>query len=142
MINSRKPEDLTPATQAKLQAFRRECQQAGIDVLITSTMRDNAYQAHLYAQGRTAPGKVVTNAQPGSSWHNYGVAFDAVPLRDGKPVWGTKTSADASLWRRMGECGERAGLEWGGRWKFVDMPHFQATQGKTIAQARAGAVFA
>lgn len=142
MINSRDIADLTPATQALAKAFQRACAQVGLDVLIYSTKRDNAYQAHLYAQGRTHPGKVVTNAKPGTSWHNYGVAFDAVPLRDGKPVWGSKAPADRALWQTMGQCGERAGLEWGGRWKFVDMPHFQATQGKTIAQAQAGAVFA
>lgn len=142
MINSRKIEDLTPATRAKAWAFMQACQAAGLQVAIISTLRDNAYQAHLYAQGRTAPGKVVTKALPGSSWHNYAVAFDAVPLRNGVPVWGTDTPADKGLWQTMGQCGEKAGLEWGGRWKFVDMPHFQDTQGKTIAQAKAGAVFA
>lgn len=142
MINSRKIEDLTPATQGRARAFLQACEQAGIRVLITSTLRDNAYQAQLYAQGRTAPGKVVTKAKPGTSWHNYGVAFDAVPLRNGQPVWGTDAPADKALWQTMGQCGERAGLEWGGRWQFVDMPHFQHTQGKTIAQAQAGAVFA
>lgn len=142
MINSRKIEDLTPQTQALARAFQRACQEVGLSVQIYSTLRDNAYQASLYAQGRTAPGNIVTKAKPGDSWHNYGVAFDAVPLRDGTPVWGNKTPADASLWQTMGQCGERVGLEWGGRWKFVDMPHFQATQGKTIAQAKAGAVFA
>lgn len=142
MINSRRIEDLTPATRALAGAFLQECHAAGLPVMIISTLRDNAFQAHLYAQGRTRPGKVVTKALPGSSWHNYGVAFDAVPMRGGELVWGADTPADKALWQTMGECGERVGLEWGGRWKFTDMPHFQDTQGKTIAQAKAGAVFA
>ena len=33
-------------------------------------------QAKVYAQGRTAPGKIVTHAKPGHSNHNFGVAFD------------------------------------------------------------------
>jgi hypothetical protein len=28
------------------------------------------------AQGRTAPGKIVTNARPGTSAHNFGAAYD------------------------------------------------------------------
>lgn len=142
MIDSRSLTDLTPATRAKAEAFLRACRADDLMVQIYSTKRDNEYQAKLYAQGRTAPGKIVTNAKPGTSWHNYGVAFDAVPLRNGQPVWGNKTPADKALWETMGRCGEKVGLEWGGRWEFVDMPHFQDRQGKTIAQAQAGATFA
>jgi peptidoglycan L-alanyl-D-glutamate endopeptidase CwlK len=143
MINSRKIEDLTPATQVLARAFQQACVEAGLSVLIYSTLRDNAYQAKIYAQGRTTAGDIVTKARPGRSFHNYGVAFDAVPLRNGQPVWKPKTPTEHALWQTMGQCGQRVGLEWGGSWKgFRDMPHFQATQGKTIDQAQAGAVFA
>ncbi len=45
---------------------------------ITCTHRSNDEQNALYAQGRTASGKVVTNAQAGQSPHNYkpSAAFD------------------------------------------------------------------
>jgi len=29
----------------------------------------------------------------------------------------------------VGVIGESAGFEWGGRWKFVDKPHFQFPRG-------------
>jgi peptidoglycan L-alanyl-D-glutamate endopeptidase CwlK len=29
---------------------------------------------------------------------------------------------------------KRYGWEWGGDWKFVDMPHFQKTFGKSVKQ--------
>lgn len=46
------------------------------------TIRTFAEQEALYAQGRTKPGKVVTNAKAGMSYHNYGLAVDIVLLKD------------------------------------------------------------
>ena len=53
-------------------------------MLIVSTLRTFAEQDELYAQGRTKPGKRVTNAKGGQSLHNYGVAIDFALLIDGK----------------------------------------------------------
>lgn len=138
MINSRKIEDLHERVQPMAREFIEKCSAAGTDVLITSTYRDHASQAALYAQGRTAPGSIVTNAKAGQSFHNWRVAFDVVPLRAGKPVWSTSGS-DGELWKRVGAIGESCGLEWGGRWKgFIDLPHFQFTDGLTIADFNVG----
>lgn len=135
MINSRKIDDLLPVVQGKVLAFIKLCQENDIDILITSTYRDNESQNALYAQGRTAPGKKVTNAQAGQSWHNYRCAIDVVPMRNGKPVW----DGNDPVWKKVGELGEEAGLEWAGRWvKFKEMAHFQYTGGKTMAQLKAG----
>lgn len=130
MINSRNIDDLTPDTAAKCRAFVAACALEGIDVSITSTFRDDASQASIYAKGRTAPGPRVTNAKPGYSMHNHRVAFDFVPVVDGKAVWN-----DDHLWAKCGMIGESVGLEWGGGWQsFVDKPHMQNTGGRTIAQ--------
>lgn len=142
MINSRNPAELTPDTQAKCSAFLAACHAAGIDVILTSTYRDAEAQAALYAQGRSKPGAVVTNAKPGESWHNWRCAFDVVPLRNGKPVWGS-TGLDYDLWHQIGEIGESVGLEWAGRWRsFKELAHFQNAQGLTLAQLQAGAALA
>jgi len=136
---SRRIEDLVPAVQQQAKALVKAAKDAGIDLLITSTYRSNEEQAALYAQGRTKPGAIVTNARPGDSYHNWRCAFDVVPLRNGKPVWGT-TGPDGDLWRKIGEMGEAAGLEWAGRWtgKLREMAHFQYTGGLTLAQLKAG----
>ncbi|NDB70468.1 MAG: peptidase M15, partial [Methylocystaceae bacterium] len=84
MINSRKIEDLHPYVAKLCRAFVAACKKEGIDILITSTWRDNEAQNALYAQGRTKPGKKVTNAKAGSSFHNYKLAFDFVPIVNGK----------------------------------------------------------
>lgn len=138
MINSRKIEDLLPDVAAKANSFKAKCAGQGIDVLITSTYRDVEYQNHLYAQGRSKPGKIVTKVRGGDSMHNYHVAFDFVPMRKGEPVWG-----DDTLWGVCGAIAGQCGLEWGGNWtSFVDKPHCQDTGGRTLAQLKAAHVTA
>lgn len=135
---SRRLEDLHPVVATKARMHIALCDAEGIDIIVTSTLRTMAEQAELYAQGRTKPGRIVTKAPPGRSYHNYGLAYDVVPLRNGKAVWGT-TGADGEMWLRVGLLGESVGLEWAGRWKrFREFPHFQWTGGLTLADLIAG----
>ena len=135
MINSRNLEELRPAVRRRVEAFLEAAKGEGIDLLVTSTYRDFESQQALYDQGRTAPGKIVTNAKPGQSYHNFRCAVDVVPLRFGKPVWDAKDP----IWQRVGALGEMAGLEWAGRWqKFPEMVHFQYTAGATLKQLNEG----
>jgi peptidoglycan L-alanyl-D-glutamate endopeptidase CwlK len=82
-------------------------------------------QAVLYAQGRTAPGRIVTNAKPGESAHNWGCAIDVVPLVNGKPVWDFHPDIDP--WKTVGRLGQEAGFTWLGApgSKFVEACHFE-----------------
>ncbi len=138
MINSRKLEDLNPHVATLCKAFIAACDKSGINVIITSTYRDNASQAALYAQGRTAPGQKVTNAKAGESFHNYRVAFDFVPIVNGKADWN-----DASLFEKCGEIAEGLGLEWAGRWHtFKELAHCQYTGGLTLAELQEGKALA
>jgi peptidoglycan L-alanyl-D-glutamate endopeptidase CwlK len=139
MINSRSLDELVPPAKQRAQAFVEAAKAKGIDLLVTSTYRDNESQAALYAQGRTAPGAVVTKAKPGQSWHNHRCALDVVALVNGKPVWSTTDP----IWQKIGEIGKACGLEWAGDWKdFKEFPHFQYTGGLTIAQLQQGAKIA
>jgi len=134
MTNSRKLDDLLPAVATKARALISAAKRDGIELLVTSTYRDAECQDALYAQGRTTPGRRVTNAKGGQSWHQYRVAFDVVPLVAGKAIWD-----DRRIWTRIGELGESVGLEWAGRWKsFPESPHFQFTGGLTMAQLEQG----
>ena len=140
MLSSRSLSDLLPPARDRAEVFLARARAEGIELLVTSTFRDHESQAALYAQGRSAPGRIVTNARPGQSLHNWRVALDVVPLRAGKPVWGT-TGADGQLWARVGAIGEAWGLEWAARWKsFPEFAHFQYTGGLTLAQLQAGQV--
>lgn len=134
MINSRSIADLHPTVQAKAHAFISACADHGIDVILTSTYRDAESQEALYAQGRTAPGEIVTRARGGQSFHQYRVAFDFVPLVNGKAAWN-----DDALWQKCGELGESVGLEWAGRWVHMkERAHLQFTGGLTLADFQAG----
>jgi peptidoglycan L-alanyl-D-glutamate endopeptidase CwlK len=140
MINSRSLTELHPKVANLAMSFVQKCDDAGIDLLITSTYRDHESQNELYAQGRTKPGKIVTNARGGQSWHNWRCAMDVVPLRNGKPVW----DASDPVWKQVGAIGESVGLEWSGRWagKLKETAHFQYTGGLTLADLQSGKVLA
>lgn len=134
MINSRDLADLLPRTAAKASLFKNACREAGHDIIFTSTYRDIESQNALYAQGRTLAGKKVTNAKGGDSFHQYRVAFDFVPLKNGKAVWD-----DDALWAECGAIAKAVGLEWGGYWNgFKDKPHCQDLNGYGLDQYKRG----
>lgn len=134
MVNSRSLTDLHPKVAVLCSEFISSCKKQGIDILITSTYRDAASQNALYAQGRTTPGKKVTNAKAGQSFHNWRVAFDFVPTVNGKAIWN-----DVALFTKCGEIGESVGLEWAGRWvKFKELAHCQYTGGLSLADFQSG----
>lgn len=126
---------LHPKLQRMQAELLTEAEAAGLPLVVTEGYRSPERQAKLYAQGRTAPGPVVTRAPPGFSMHEYGLAFDVAVLKDGKATWPN----DLDLWEKIGQLGESVGLEWGGRFKtIVDRPHFQFTGGLRIEDLRAG----
>ena len=102
----------------------------------THTLRTFEEQNALFEQGRKRPGKKVTNARGGQSFHNYGLAIDICLIIDGKEAsWDTKGDYDGdhvSDWQEIVRIFKMYGWEWGGDWKFRDMPHFQKTLGMNI----------
>lgn len=116
------------------------CLTGRAQVRFTQTFRTIAEQNALYAQGRTTPGKIVTWAEGGRSYHNYGLAVDICLLVDSKTInWDTLKDYDGdglADWMECVKIFERQGWEWGGRWTKgkIDMPHFQKTFGKTTVQ--------
>ena len=132
-----------------IEKLHTVCQNENFDFTVTSLYRSVEHQARLWRQSRTRLtiiGKVetlkrdgysfladvleavgpqngphVTNACCGESWHNYGFAFDALPIINGKPEL-----KDKVVWDHFGLLAEGVGLTWGGRWRnFVDLAHFQ-----------------
>lgn len=134
MINSRKISDLHPKVALMCNQFIQKCDAAGIDVIITSTYRDFESQTALFNQGRTTAGKKVTNAKAGQSFHNFQVAFDFVPVINGKAMW-----MDEGLFTKCGIIAESCGLEWAGRWnKFKELAHCQYTGSLTLRDFQQG----
>lgn len=119
MINSRELSDLRYDIEGACKIFLAQCKYAGLNVLIVNTLRDNEYQAKLYAQGRTEAGSIITNGKT-TTFHGEGLAFDIC-----KNVKGHEYD-DTSFFKKCGAIGKSLGFTWGGDWKsFPDMPHFQ-----------------
>ena len=77
MLNSRDISLLRDDVEVNCRKWIERCKAAGLNVLVTQTVRDKEYQASLYAQGRTKPGKIVTNAKvPTFHASGVGLAFD------------------------------------------------------------------
>lgn len=130
---------LHPLIRAKAAEFINLAEKAGYKLRIVSGLRTWTEQTDLYNQphdGKDNDGdglideadEKVTNAKAGESYHNYGLAFDVVEVKDGKVLW------ENPNWSKIAEIGKSLGFEWGGDWQsFKDRPHFQMTFGKTVS---------
>ncbi|MFY0483076.1 M15 family metallopeptidase [Flavobacterium sp. PLA-1-15] len=123
---------LHPTIREEVTKIIAQCDKAltgKAKVRITHGLRTNAEQDNLYAQGRTTPGKKITNAKGGQSIHNYGFAVDICLIIEGKASWDTAKDWDNDQIADWYECVKifaLHGWEWGGNWKtFKDMPHFE-----------------
>ena len=124
---------LHPSIRAEVTTIIQECDAAltgKAKVRVTQGLRTFAEQDALYQQGRTTPGKKVTNAKAGHSVHNYGFAVDICLIIDGKAAsWDTAKDWDNDQVADWYECVKifaKHGWAWGGKWKtFKDLPHFE-----------------
>lgn len=113
--------DLTPDTRERAQAFLAAAKDAGLEVVVGSTLRSCADQGT-----STAPvnvnGMQLKRAPGCRSWHTWGRAFD-VTLIDASP----------ERYASLGALGKTFGLQWGGDFKTnFDPIHFQFSGGLDI----------
>lgn len=124
---------LKPKVRVLAETLIEECKREGISIIISRGYRSVAEQDVYYEQGRTTPGKIITMVKGGSSFHNYGVAFDVRPL--------VPDAQKEEYYRRIGPIGKKLGLVWGGEWKdFVDLPHYEYTAGYTVEDFKNGTI--
>lgn len=121
---------------------------ANIKIRIVQGLRTIEYQNELYAQGRTKPGKIVTKARGGKSYHNYGLAIDFAILYDNdgngsfeELSWDIFRDHDKdgkSDWREVVDYFKTIGYRYGGDWQTIkDFPHLEKSFGYTTAQLHA-----
>jgi peptidoglycan LD-endopeptidase CwlK len=97
---------------------------AGRQYWVVELHRGYARSDELYAQGRTKPGPIVTNARGGQSAHNFSIAADLV-LDGYLDRAGLQPSYRPESYDLLGHLAPKHGLVWGGSWKFRDLPHVQ-----------------
>ena len=153
-----------PVLRDELLTILKDCEIAlsgRADVRFTFVLRSLEEQQAIFAQGRqaiavvnnlrakvkmppitVAENKIVSYAQPGSSYHNYGLAVDIVLIIDGRTAaWDVITDFDGDRvadWMEVVKIFKKYGWTWGGDWvgKKYDAPHFQKTFGLSIADCR------
>ena len=116
---------LHPVLRQKLEALIEAADKQGMSLYVQEGYRSSAAQAKIPSAN--------THARPGFSFHNYGLAADIV-FRDGsgRPSW-----SENHDWKKLGELGRNAGLEWGGDWRSLkDRPHFQYSPHHGIGEVR------
>src|SRR5215469_10219579 len=123
-ISEDRLKDVHPLLADKVRQMADLLAQEGITIRVTQGLRTWDEQDKLYQQGRTTPGEIVTNAQPGYSYHNFGLAVDVVPMMPLGPDW----DVTHPVWGRTVAVGVSVGLAPGALWRtFKDYPHFQLT---------------
>lgn len=121
-----------PDLKAAVMAILDAMDILGFPMFVTQGVRTVAEQQALYAQGRTVPGVIVTNADGVKKPSNhqakadgYGHAVDLAFLDD-PDTPKTEIYDPAMPWDLMGLMAEKRGLTWGGRWSgLVDLPHVE-----------------
>lgn len=123
-------QEVHPLLASKIRQLDSILSAQSIEIQVTQGLRSWNQQAALYAQGRTTPGPIVTNAQPGYSWHQFGLAVDLVcaaafdPQGQFLPDW----NPQHPCWQTMIAKGETLGMYSGAEFRTLpDYPHFQLT---------------
>ncbi len=130
---------LNSAVENGLRKLIELANDAGIEIRITQGLRTIDEQNALYAQGRSKPGSIVTNAQGGYSFHNYGLAGDFVLIKGGYDTKYDGNDVPGSDWMEVVNIAKSLGFEAGADWTgFKDYPHFQITYDLTTADLRSG----
>ncbi len=136
----------------KAERLMEQIEREGLPFRVFETRRTMTRTQTLYMQGRAYQagvlkkvGPTVSNARPGESPHNFGLAMDLVLVTDPEHTWwdghahelpkGPWDLGDSHrpiiklAWDRLGRCARACDLVWGGDWtSFKDWPHVEIKQ--------------
>jgi len=144
---------LDPQVKGVFAAFtieaKKEAAKFGCEYIAISGTRPWEKQNEIYNQpwdgkDNDGDGRVdekdekVTNAKPGYSWHNFGLAVDYGVFKDGKYLDSTNPKLATLVHASAATRAKDFDIEWGGNWRtFKDTPHYQKVPlGLTLAIAR------
>lgn len=126
----------------------------GLPFRVFETRRAFARTQELFMKGRSyrdgvlvKVGATVSNARPGESAHNWGLAVDCILVPD-HDFWdgetpptgpwddGRKNPVVKLAWDRYGRCVRQSDLAWGGDWVSLrDLPHAELRTWKALRPA-------
>lgn len=117
------------------------CHSLPCQVRVVEGRRSRDEQAARYAIGRrrepdgtwTKVGATVTNAAPGQSAHEWGLAVDIALLSDTRPH--PYLGDNEAAWNEIGRRAKSLGLVWGGDFKkLIDKPHVEAANWRALTR--------
>jgi peptidoglycan L-alanyl-D-glutamate endopeptidase CwlK len=125
--------DLVPEMQPMWQrVYARVRDELRYTLVLIHTYRSLEEQAWIYAQGRTRPGSIVTNAKPGYSWHNFRRALDYGIRVNNIISWKEPFNG---FWEKVWEIAHEEGFtDWGG--SYGDYGHLEYHPNITLAMVR------
>lgn len=119
-----------PVLVAAVEDILGRMAEAGTPMFVIGGVRTVLQQQMIYAQGRTMPGRIVTDCDGVTSRSDhetegdgYGHAVDAafIPTKEQPDPW-----ASTWPWITFGHAVVNAGMEWGGHFKHpADFDHIQ-----------------
>lgn len=116
--------EVHPELARRVRQLSGKCEANNIQIRVSQGLRTWDQQDLLYSQGRTAAGKIVTDAPGGYSMHNFGLAVDVVPALDGFPAFTPDWNSMDSRWQQVLMLGKTCQLAEGAQWRtFPDRPH-------------------
>lgn len=126
----RNPQRLLGVHPRLCAAAAKSAWDCDFDLYVSEGYRSDDRQNALYAQGRTNPGAVVTNAQAGQSAHNFGLAVDIYPADEDGSFNPQATSAvfNSRVQTLSDSMKSIGGVTWGGDFTSLqDRPHYEIT---------------
>ena len=126
-ISAQRLQLVHPLLAQKIGALDTALIAQGELIRVVQGLRKWEDQQRIYAQGRTTPGQIVTNAPPGHSMHEFGLAVDCMPsLNPPALAYKPDDVGGSPRYISMRAAAESIGLVSGSRWIHVpDWPHLQ-----------------
>jgi hypothetical protein len=106
---NRDPKMLHPAFRNRALRTVARLNAEGLPFGIYEGMRGPWRQNHLYASGRSRPGRILTPVQAWESLHQFGLAADFVLALEGRWSW-DDDDARSHMWDRLEAVGADEGL--------------------------------
>lgn len=120
-------DSLDPVFQTEVIVLLRQLRELGFEFDIIETHRSAERQHQLWQQGRdpSKPGRIITHASSGQSFHERGLAIDLAPRMNGRVQLDTRHPEVREAFEALGRHAKALGLRWGGDWSLADWGHVE-----------------
>lgn len=130
---SRLAELYQPFAEKMFNIYFNMYQKYGMRMRCTEGIRSYEKQQAIYDQGRKVPGKILTNAKPGQSLHNFGLAADSCFV--GNDPFLDHSFNGAVMWDAFGSFVKMENLTWG---RYIpgieDLVHVELAHGMSLGE--------